>query len=67
VASIDTAGTTVTGGLYIFGMGAPDSGGSIQDISKFNLFIAPGEILTISGYATSAQYLGCVVGWTEDI
>ncbi len=67
VASVDKAGTTVAGGTFLFSLGAGNSQNSFIDLTPFNLFIAPGEIMTVSGFATSSATLGCALTWTEDI
>jgi len=67
VASYDTAGTTVTGGTFIHSIGAGDSSNSFIDLTDAGIYIAPGEILTISGFSSSSATLGCSVNWTEDI
>lgn len=67
VAAYDTAGTTVANGTFMFSIGAGDSTNSFIDLTNFNLFIAPGEILTVSGFSSSSATLGCALTWTEDI
>lgn len=68
VASFDTAGTTASGGTYQFNLASPDSGSALIDLTPFNLFIAPGEIMTVSAFNTAAsQLVGVALNWTEDI
>jgi hypothetical protein len=67
VASVDTAGTTVASGTFLFTLGAGDSTNSFIDLTPFNLFVAPGEIMTISGFSSISATLGCALTWTEDI
>jgi hypothetical protein len=67
IASYDTAGTTVTGGTYIYGLGIDNPNSQVVDLEKYNIFIAPGEVLTISGFSTISSSMGVVVNWSEDI
>ena len=40
----------------------------ILDLTPFNLFIAPGEIMTVAAFNTAAsQLIGVALNWTEDI
>ena len=66
LASIDTAGTTVTGGTYIFNMTIGSPGNDTIDVQDLGIFVAPGETLTISGFSTASTTLGVGVNWTED-
>jgi len=71
VASYDVAGTTVTNGVYIFsialttGTNAPAN--TVIDLTPFDIYIAPAEILTISAYASGSASVGLSVNWTEEI
>ena len=68
VASYDTAGTTVTGGMYVFNISiASPAGSGIIDLTPFNIYLAPGEIMTFSGYSTASTTIGISANWTEDI
>ena len=68
VASFDTAGTTASGGTYLFNVASPDSGSALIDLTPFNLFISPAEIMTVSAFNTAAsQLVGVALNWTEDI
>lgn len=67
VVSRDTAGTTITGGDVLWnGMFFNDSSGIIN-LTDHEIFIAPGEVLTISGTATNSATLGGAVNWVEDV
>jgi len=66
LASIDTAGTTVTGGTYIFNMTIGSPGNDSINVEDLSIFIAPGETLTISGFSTASTTMGVGVNWTED-
>jgi hypothetical protein len=67
VASIDTAGTTATAGTMIYNITAGSPCNQIVDLTPFDLFVAPGEIITFSGVATAASRISVAVNWAEDI
>lgn len=67
IASIDTAGTTATGGTYLFNCSVSASGTNIIDLTPLNFFIAPGETMTFSGFATASATQTVSVNWSEDI
>lgn len=68
VASYDVAGTTVAGGSYIYNLQCSGSSTAVAaDLDAANIFIGPGETLTISGFSTGTAALGVSVNWTEDI
>jgi hypothetical protein len=67
VVSFDTAGTTVAAGTYIYNTTVGSTGGIMEDLTPHNLYIAPGETLTISGACTTASTLGVSINWSEDI
>jgi hypothetical protein len=67
VASVDTAGTTASAGTYIYNINAAGNTSSFLDLAALEIFIAPGETLTVSGKSTSSATLGAAVNWTEDI
>jgi len=66
IASIDTAATTAADGTYIFALSVNDAGNALLDLTEYEVFIAPGEILTLSGFGTAALFLSVTVTWTED-
>lgn len=71
IATYDTAGTTVTGGNYIYNIncsaGNNGSGGAFVDLIPYEIFIAPGEQLTISASSANNAGVGISVNWSEDI
>jgi hypothetical protein len=68
ITSYDTAGTTVTGGTYIYNASqANGSGGEVIDLTPFGFFVAPGETLTVSLASTVSTTGGVSLNWTEDI
>lgn len=42
-------------------------GNSIIDLVPYDLYIAPGEILSVGGYATASATIGVALNWSEDI
>lgn len=67
VASYDVAGTTVTGGTYIFGLTVDNPNSNIIDLESYNIFVAPGETLTISGFSTISSAIAVAINWVEDV
>ena len=67
VASVDVAGTTYTGGNLVFNLALATPGNSIIDLVPYDLYIAPGEILSVGGYATATATIGVALNWSEDI
>lgn len=67
ITSYDTAGTTITGGTYEFGITVDNPNSSIINLLPYDIFIAPTEILTISGFSTISAVMGVTLNWSEDI
>lgn len=71
VASVDTAATTATGGTLIYNItlanGSNGGDSAVIDLTPFNLFVAPGETLTVSGFSTVSANVAVALNWTEDI
>ncbi len=67
IASYDTAGTTVTGGTYLFNIGLGPSGSQFVDLTPYDLFVAPTEILTVSGFGVANANISASINWAEDI
>jgi len=67
IASFDVAGTTVTNGAYFGGVVADNPNSQSVDLERYDLYIAPGETLTISGFSTIASTIAIGVNWSEDI
>lgn len=67
MASFDTAGTTISGGVCIFN-GVVGSSGTAPpvDLTPFDLFCNPGEVLTFSMAATASATCAVAVNWNED-
>jgi hypothetical protein len=71
IASFDVAGTTITGGTYIYNLqisqGANGSGNAVVDLTPYEIFVAPAETLTVSVASTNSASIGVSLNWTEDI
>jgi hypothetical protein len=69
IVSFDTAGTTVTGGTYIYSQIISSNAGSGNniDLSPLDIFIVPGETLTVSGFSSVIATMGCTLNWTCEI
>ena len=67
VASYDTAGTTVTGGTYIWQVNMCQGGNAFLDLTEADLLIFPGEILTISGFASTSATVSVGINWEEEV
>lgn len=67
IASYDTAGTTISGGTYIYNLSLSTNGNDIIDLIPYNIFIAPGETLTASVSGTASTAAGVSLNWIEEI
>lgn len=67
IMSYDTAGTTVTGGVYLWQMNMCQGGNAFFDLSNFNLQVRPGEILTVSAFASNSATVSVGLNWEEDV
>ncbi len=68
VTSANTIHTTATGGTMIFALNCNGNTGTIMvDLSPYDLYVAPGEILTVSGFCTGTGVLSASLTWAEDI
>lgn len=67
IASFDIAGTTITSGTYIYSMTVGSVNSETQDVSPFNLIIAPGETLTFSAQTSGSGSFLVSANWNEDI
>ena len=67
ISSYDIAGTTVTGGNLIFNLVVDNPNSDYVDLTSYDLFVVPGETLTISGYSTNSSSLAVGVNFSEDI
>lgn len=67
VTSYDTAGTTVAGGTYVFSVSKDNPGSTIVDLTPYEIFIAPGDTLTISAFSSANSTVSASINWSEDI
>lgn len=67
VATYDVAATTVAAGTFQHSVTTNGNGTTTHDLTNRDLIIAPGEIMTVSGYASSSSGLCVSLNWTEDI
>jgi hypothetical protein len=67
IVSYDVAGTTVANGTYIFSVSVDNPDSSIIDLVPYEIYLAPGETLTLSGYSSATSTQSVSVNWTEDI
>lgn len=66
IASTDVAGGTVATGVnYIFNLSF-GGGSSAVDLTPFDIFINPGEILSVTGIASGNMASNLSVNWSED-
>lgn len=67
IASVDTAGTTITGGVVIWNAVLFNDSSGVVDLTSQDIFIAPGEILTVSATATASATCSAALNWSEDV
>ena len=66
ITSVNTVHTTATGGTYIYNISVSGVGQSIIDLTPFDIYLAPTEILTVSGFATNNSTISASLNWVED-
>lgn len=68
ITSADTAGALTAGsGTYLWGFSIGANSNGVIDLSPFNIFLAPTEILSVSVYAANSLAINVSLTWTEDI
>lgn len=67
ITSYDIAGTTITGGTMNFSIVLDNPGEHFIDMTDYNIFVPPTELLTVSGYSSTTATLACSLIWSEDI
>jgi hypothetical protein len=68
IASIDTAGTAVATGVnYIFNFSYCGTGSTVVDLTPHEIFVPPGEVLSIYGVSTGNMLTNISVNWSEDV
>lgn len=67
IASVDTAGTTVAGGTYIFNVAIGQTTAGSLDLTPFEIYVSPSEVLTVSLFASTNTNASVSLNWSEDI
>jgi hypothetical protein len=67
ISSVDTAGTTVTGGTYIHGIAIDNPSNALIDLTPLNIILPPGRTLTFSGFSSATATQTVTVNITEDV
>jgi hypothetical protein len=67
VASVDTAGTTISGGVVEFVVTVDNPNTTFIDLTPYNVFVASGNVLSASGESSNSSQLGVTLNWSEDI
>jgi len=67
VVSVDTAGTTVTGGNQEWNGIVAVGNSMAADVTDLDLYIAPGETLTFAIESTQSATVGVGMTWSEDL
>ena len=66
IASANTVYTTATGGAYIFNVSISTGVSAIIDLTPYDLFVAPTEVLTVSGFSSASTTMSASLNWVED-
>ena len=64
--SIDTAGTTVTGGRRLFAVTGEASASQFVDMSPMSIHLNPGETLTVSAQCSVSSTVTAALTWREE-
>ncbi len=69
IIEYDTAGTTVTGGVFIDTIYVAKGQSEIIDLQKYGFFLYPTQIFTITGKMTSgaSSDLSASLSWVEEL
>jgi hypothetical protein len=67
VASVDTAGTTITGGSVQFNTVVARNSSAFLDVTDLDIFIEPGSTMTFAATGQVSINFGQAVNWVEDI
>jgi len=65
VIQYSSTSSSATGGIQIFSFENPINGGSQLLLSSLNIFLAPGETLTLQATSTQDTQLDCSLSWDE--
>lgn len=66
IASVDVAGTG-TSGTTFFNFTLARNSNVVYDLTPFNLFIAPTEVLTVTAFSAAAASIQVTLNWNEDV
>jgi len=67
IAAVDTAGTTVTGGITVFSIAFLSGSSQTIDLTPYNITLAPGDTMTCAMAADAATAdVRCALNWIED-
>jgi len=67
VASSDIVETYSSGGLILYNISCGAAGGALADLTTMELFLAPGDVLTVTAIASASSTVAVSLNWTEDI
>jgi hypothetical protein len=67
IASTDVAGTGVSGGTTIFNVCLARNSNVTIDLTPYNLFISPAQVLTVTGFSAASASLQVALNWNEDV
>ena len=68
ITSANTVLTTATGGTLVFTVSLNGNAGTcVIDLSPYDIFVAPGEVVTISGFCSGTAVQTASLTWTEDV
>lgn len=67
IMSFDTGSTALSGGKTLFNTAVSRNSSTTVDMTPFNIFVAPGEVLTFSMNAGASATCVVAVNWQEDV
>ena len=67
MASYDTAGTTIGGGMLIFNSTCSRNSSTFIDLAPYEIFIAPGEIASFTAFGAVSTTASIAINWSEDL
>lgn len=63
----DIAGTTITGGIPLYTFALAKAGNAIIGLSEYDIYLVPGEILTVAGKTDSTTSdINASIAWVEE-
>jgi len=67
VSSVNTIGTTVTGGQQMFNTSLARNSSSFLPVVELDIFLEPGSTMTFACFATASSNIGITVNWSEEV